>query len=146
MIRSRRMAVVLRLAQRAEETAVAALRKSREQLAQARQTLQQIESYQAEYLQQLNSKTAGLSARGMINDREFLQQVGRVLATQQQQIRQLQQDEVRHLSQWQACYQRRQGVERLIERLLADETAAADRLLQKEMDELARLVRRSGDS
>ena len=142
MTRSSRMAVVLKLARRAEEAAATHLKRSREQLQQARQTLVQIESYQTEYLQELNAKTTQLSAQGMINDRQFLQQVNRVMQTQRQQILQLQQGESRCLQQWQLCYQRRQGVESLIERLRRDESAAADRRLQKELDELSSLIRR----
>ncbi|MBR9911633.1 MAG: flagellar export protein FliJ [Gammaproteobacteria bacterium] len=139
--RSQRMTVVLQLANRAEEAAVNALNDSRENVERAREQLEQISRYQQEYTRQLNAKTAGLSAQNMINDRRFLQQLGQALSAQQQQILQLQQAETGCLRNWQQCYQRRQGIEKLIQSLKSAEDASAEKLLQKELDELSSLFR-----
>lgn len=135
--RSRRMVIVLQMAEREEDTAARQLQQSRNQVAQAEQQLQQIEEYQQGYTQALNQPKAGVSAYAMINDRRFLQQLHVVCQSQMAQIRQLRDQEARCLSQWQQSYQRRRNIEQLITRLKQDENALLEKQLQKELDELS---------
>lgn len=142
--RSQRMAVVLQMAERAEETAAKQLEQSRAQVAQAEQQLQQVEDYQQEYLQELNRPKSGVSAYAMINDRRFLEQLHRACQAQMAQIRLLRDQEERSLRNWQQCYQRRRNIEQLIARLRQDENALLEKQLQKELDELSSVLRAHG--
>lgn len=139
--RSKRMVVVLQLADRAEEGAAKILQQSRLLLQQAEEQLLQVREYQGEYIADLNAKTEKLSAQSMINDRMFLQRLGDVLAAQQQKIEQLKQSEANSLNNWKICYQRRRSIQSLIERLKVEENALTEKLLQKEMDELSSMMK-----
>ena len=139
--RSQRMKVVLQLAERAEEAAATTLQSSRQQLQQAEEQLQQIEDYQQHYIQELNAQNGRVSVQTLMNDRQFLQQLTGISATQRQQIEQLQQQEGQCLHNWQLCYQRRQNIENLIERLQQAENLDEEKRLQKQLDELSSLMR-----
>lgn len=138
--RSQRMAIVLQMAERAEEAAARQLEQSRSQVAQAQQQLQQVEEYQKDYTQALNQPKAGVSAYAMINDRRFLEQLHRVCQSQMAQIRQLSEQEERCLRNWQQCYQRRRNIVQLIDKLKQNESALLEKQLQKEMDELSSVL------
>lgn len=141
--RSQRMAVVLRLAVQAEEGAARQLQQSREQLQQARQQLQQMSQYQQEYIDSINTARQGVTAQSMINDRQFLAQLGQVLVSQQHQLQQYQAGEERCLEGWQQCYRRRRNLEQLIERLQQREDSHLEKQLQKELDELSAQMRQN---
>lgn len=138
--RSQRMAIVLQMAERAEEAAARQLEQSRSQVAQAQQQLQQVEEYQKDYTQALNQPKAGVSAYAMINDRRFLEQLHLVCQSQMAQIHQLSEQEARCLRNWQQCYQRRRNIVQLIDKLKQNESALLEKQLQKEMDELSSVL------
>lgn len=139
--RSQRMKLVLQLAERAEEAAAQQLQLSREQLQEAEQQLQQVTEYQLEYQAQINAKLKPKHVAEMINDREFLQQLGDVEMAQQHKRRQLQQFSEQALKQWQGLYQRRKNIESLIQRLQTSENLILEKQLQKQLDELTSLNR-----
>ena len=140
------MQVVLDLAQKAEEAAATQLRDCQQALDKAHQQQQQIEQYHQEYLSGLNNKRGPVSPASMINDRQFLQQIQAVIATQQTQIKHHEQAEEQAKSQWRACWQRRSNIEQLIDRLRQEENQLNEKKLAKELDEMAAILFRSRQS
>ncbi len=138
--RSQRMLLVQQMAEREEETAASQLQLSRQQVTQAEQQLQQIESYQRDYKASLNERRGGISIQTMMNDRLFLQQLNQALNGQQAQLKQLQNNEERALNHWQQCYHRRRNIEQLIGKLRRLEGEAEEKQLQKQMDELTSVM------
>jgi len=138
--RAERMKLVLQLAERAEQEAADALQQYREKLQQAEAQLQQVAEYQAEYVDQLNQKKSPKNASEMLNDRQFLQQLSEAEQAQKERFTQLEQQQPHFLSNWQTLYYRRKNIEKLIVRLKKSEDTTTEKLLQKEMDELATLA------
>jgi len=141
--RSKRMMLVLDMAQRAEDSAAQALQQARQATQQTEQQLQQIEQYQQDYQSQLNQPKTGVSVQALMNDRQFLAQLMGVVATQKAQLEQLRDNENSVLHNWQLCYQRRKNVEKLIDGLKSEEDAQLEKQLQKEMDELSMIAARA---
>ncbi len=140
--RSQRMAVVIDMAERAEQEAAQTLGHAREQTAQAQQQLQQVSEYQIEYERALNKPKQGVSVQALMNDRAFLAQLVQVVNTQHAQLESFKVNEGNALHNWQLCYQRRRNIEKLIEKLKSEEDAETEKKLQKEMDELSMLSHR----
>lgn len=140
--RSKRMAVVLDMAERAEKSVAQALEQAREQTNHAQQQLQQVTQYQAEYERELNQPKQGVSVQALMNDRLFLSQLVQVVTAQSGQLEQLKDSEQKVLRNWQLCYQRRRNIESLIANLKNEEDAELDKKLQKEMDELSMISHR----
>lgn len=141
--RSKRMMLVLDMAQRAEDSAAQALEQARQATQQTEQQLQQISQYQRDYELQLNQPKAGVSVQALMNDRQFLAQLMGVVATQKSQLQQLRDNESNQLHNWQLCYQRRKNIEKMIAGLKSEEDAQLEKQLQKEMDELSMIVART---
>lgn len=144
--RAQRMKLVLQLAERAESDAADALQQYRDKLEQAKAQLQQVADYQSEYIDKLNQKKAPRNGAEMLNDRQFLQQLSEAEQAQQERFQQLEQQQPHFLSNWQALYQRRKNIEKLIARLNKSEDQATEKQLQKEMDELAMLAQQRSNN
>lgn len=137
MKRSTRLGVVLKLAIETEDATGRSLQAAREALTQAEGQLDQIERYQQDYIDAVNVKVRGLNTQTMINDRAFLGQLVGVIDRQKQHLKQLTTNEQQCLEQWKASHLRRKNIENLIERLRLNEDSAAEKQLQKLMDELS---------
>ncbi|MGH1371904.1 MAG: flagellar export protein FliJ [Cellvibrionaceae bacterium] len=140
--RSKRMLVVLDMAERAEKSAAQTLEQARHQVAHAKQQFEQVSEYQAEYERALNQPKQAVSVQVLMNDRLFLAQLVQVVTAQRGQLDQLRAGEDSALHNWQLCYQRRKNIEKLINSLKNEEDAVLEKKLQKEMDELSMLSRR----
>ncbi len=141
--RSKRMSLVLDMATKTEASAASALEQARQQVAHAQQQLQQVADYRQGYENELNQPKKRVSVEALMNDRQFLSQLVQVVQTQTNQLQQLEKNETQCLHNWQLCYQRRRNIEGLIDKLKTEENALSDKILQKEMDELAMVLRRN---
>ncbi len=135
--RSKRMQVVLMLAQRREDEASDRLRDYREQVQQAKNQLQELQDYAEDYRQKVAGQKTELRIHELVSYRNFLQ---RLAEAEQEQLTKLQRmlevcDQLEQ--QWRQLYQQRKSLEDLIGRLKLEEGAAVEKRLQKELDEFA---------
>jgi flagellar FliJ protein len=135
--RSKRMGVVLMLAQRAEDEAARRLGQMQTQILQAQEQLQQIESYNETYKQEMMAKTQGLKVHEIVSSREFLQRLGNAALEQQQRISQMDELLKALREQWQQKYHYRRSIYELIERIKLNENDALEKQLQTQLDEMA---------
>lgn len=134
--RSKRMAIVLQLAEQAEQAAAEHLQQYRDQLNAAETQLQQLLDYQQEYIDQINAKQQ-LSAREMISDRSFIGQLDDAAGAQRQKLAQCHRDCDQAMLAWQQAYQKRNSIAELIDKMKLEENALMEKQLQKEIDELS---------
>ncbi|MDO8273134.1 MAG: flagellar export protein FliJ [Gammaproteobacteria bacterium] len=138
MKRSQRLAVVVTLAQRKADESARALAYIQQRLQADQQQLQQLEEYLVEYRTSLQTQgQQGVSAQQFRVFVSFSQNVERAIEQQKQQVATVirQVDQVRR--HWQRLDARHKGLEKLHARLLTEESAAQERLAQKEQDEFA---------
>jgi flagellar FliJ protein len=135
--RSTRMQLILQLAERDEQVAVDALHENRQKLGDVEEQLIQIRDYQREYLLRVNGKVSGLSAREMISDRQLIHQLS--VAEDAQLIKFIQSKKYVDMAMkyWQKLHQRRKNIEELIGKMRNSENQLEEKMLQKELDELA---------
>ncbi len=138
-LRSKRMAIVLQLAERAEQDAAEKLALAREQLGGDEQQLDQLQSYRQDYISRINAKVGAQSVQQMLSDRSFVGQLEQAVEAQQHKVRQTQQNYQQHLHLWQQAYHKRSNIEELINRMRDAESQEAEKRLQKELDELSSL-------
>lgn len=134
--RSTRMQLILQLAERDEQVAVDALQQNRQQLNDVEEQLIQIRDYQREYLQRVNGKISGLSAREMITDRQLIQQLSVAEDAQLLKFGQSKKYVDMAMQYWQKLHQRRKNIEELIGKMRHTENQLEEKILQKELDEL----------
>lgn len=134
--RSTRMQLILQLAERDEQVAVDALQQNRQQLNDVEEQLIQIRDYQREYLQRVNGKISGLSAREMITDRQLIQQLSVAEDAQLLKFGQSEKYVDMAMQYWQKLHQRRKNIEELIGKMRHTENQLEEKILQKELDEL----------
>lgn len=134
--RSTRMQLILQLAERDEQVAVDALQQNRQQLNDVEEQLIQIRDYQREYLQRVNGKVSGLSAREMITDRQLIQQLSVAEDAQLLKFGQSKKYVDMAMQYWQKLHQRRKNIEELIGKMRHTENQLEEKILQKELDEL----------
>lgn len=135
--RSKRMQIVLTLAERNEQAAAQRLGQYRELVNVEKDQLRQLEEYTAQYLQTYAARTSGVYAQDLISYSTFIQRLGE--ATREQQLKlermlhaleQIQRD-------WREKHQRRHSIEDLIARMRYEENELLEKRLQKELDELS---------
>ncbi|MDO9316641.1 MAG: flagellar export protein FliJ [Gammaproteobacteria bacterium] len=138
MKRSQRLAVVVTLAQRKAEESARALAYIQQRQHADQKQLEQLEEYLVEYRTSLQTQgQQGVSAQQFRVFVSFSQNVERAIEQQKQQVATVirQVDQVRR--HWQRLDARHKGLEKLHARLLTEESAAQERLAQKEQDEFA---------
>ena len=135
--RSTRMQLILQLAERDEQVAVDALQQNRQKLGDIEEQLIQIRDYQSEYLLRVNGKVSGLSAREMISDRQLIHQLSVAEDAQLIKFNQSKKYVDMAMQYWQKLHQRRKNIEELIGKMRNSENQLEDKILQKELDELA---------
>lgn len=136
-VRSKRIAVVLTLAERDEQQAAQNLKAFRDSLDGEQQQLEQLQNYHGQYLEQFQQLRKGLRASEMISYSGFIQRLADVVGEQEKKLAQMQETLSQLQQQWQLKHHRRKSIEDLIARLKREEDAGLERRLQQESDELA---------
>ena len=145
MKRSQRLAVVVALAKRKTEEAARALAYIQQRLQADQQQQDQLEQYLLEYRGALQTQgQQGVSAQQFRVFVDFSQNVERAIEQQKQQVATVMRQVEQIRRHWQKLDARQQGLEKLLARILVEESAAEDRIAQKEQDEFA--GRRRGQS
>ncbi len=139
VVRSKRMAIVLTLAERAEATAAQRLQEARHQCQMDEDKLQELKEYHQDYADQIDQRREGLTAQIIMTYRHFLQQLEQSVEVQGAKVKQAGLLCERLLVEWQQLYHRRRSIGELIERLQKTESSILEKRLQKEIDELTTL-------
>jgi flagellar protein FliJ len=135
--RAKRMKIVLTLAEKAEDEAAKRVKEQLDLIKLEQEQLQDINAYSEQYLQSYSELRTGVSAQEMINYSGFIGRLADAIKEQEEKIQRLQHGLDKLKSQWSITHQKRKALEDLIERLKKEESAALEKLLQKELDELA---------
>lgn len=145
--RAKRMQVVLALAKKQEDEAANKLSQYREQLAQEQRQLVELRDYAAQYLNAQGALREGILAHELINYSSFIQRLNEACSEQETKVARMTKLMESLQQQWQVKYQKRKSIEDLIVRLQHEDQLIADKLLQKELDELsAQQLQRQRDS
>ncbi len=135
--RSKKMEPVERLAGMREEAALKQLGEALQAVEREESRLAQLEDFQREYRQRMqDAGRAGLSGESMRGYVRFTEQLGELIVTQGEQIRQARGRLDLARANWQHHHGRHKAVTALIERFRAREAREADRREQKDSDEL----------
>lgn len=134
--RSKRMTVVLDLAQREQGLAAKNLEAHQQQLNQEQARLQQLESYYQDYESKVGSVQTTLRASELANNRRFLGRISEAKCQQQVQITQLRKHYEAAKQHWMTCHLKQENLVKLIERYRQEEGLAQEKSEQKQLDEL----------
>lgn len=146
-LRSERLGIVKTLADRDEQKASRALGASRQREQQAKVQIEQLQGYQAEYIQALHKKgEAGISARDWMNQQQFMGRLESAIEQQGRTLKQLADDVQRKMQQWQQARARVKAIESWLVRLREQEQLELSRKEQKALDELVSFYRRGQDN
>lgn len=135
--RSQRMHIVLTLAQKAEDDAAQKVKEQADLLKQEIRQLDELKSYSGQYLQAYANLRDGVSAQEMINYSGFIGRLADAIKEQENKKERIQQGLDKLKRVWTEMHQKRKTLNDLIDRLKKAESATLEKLLQKEIDELA---------
>lgn len=142
MRRSKRLQVVLELAQRREDVALKAMQIAQVSLNNQTQKLQELTQYQRDYQQALREayKTHA-TAESCATYQHFLAQVGNAIEQQQQTVALAEQQFANVRKHWLSLHEKQQGMGGLIDRFRDEEDRESDKKEQKMIDELSQRKR-----
>jgi len=144
--RVKRLLPVVQMAEDAERDAAGKLAKTQQQLMQAESQLQGLEQYRGDYQQQWQKQgQMGVSGEWLMNYQRFLSQLETAIEQQRNSIKWHQQNVDKSRDLWQKAYARLEGLRKLVQRYQEQALQLANKIEQKEMDEIAQrlgLVRR----
>lgn len=136
-LRSKRMQIVLSLADRTEQAAAQRLMQYREQVNAEQQQLLQLEQYTEQYLHNYAERKSGLYAQELISYSSFIQRLDQARQEQQLKLSRMLQALEQIQRDWREKHQRRKSIQELIARLQQEENDELEKRLQKELDELS---------
>lgn len=135
--RSKRMQIVLALADRHEQAAAQRLGSYREQVNAEQEQMRQLEEYAAHYLESYGSLKAGLYAQELISYSNFIQRLDGAKKEQRAKLDRMLQILEQVQQDWREKHQRRKSVQDLITRMRYEENDVLEKRLQKELDDLS---------
>lgn len=133
-MKSKRLAIVLELAEREKDQAAQAFEQARQQYAQEEQKLAQLDDYYQDYARSFTS-TKTLRVEDLVKQRSFLQQLSQAIQQQQGLLRTVQNALEEKRKVWQKSHVKHKNLAELIERYRAEEQTVADKKEQKMLDE-----------
>jgi flagellar export protein FliJ len=137
-MRSRRLAVLERLAAMAERTSRIRLAQANQELQRKQRQQQQLEEYDAEYARRwIAAGRAGLGGQSLGQIGAFRHSLGRTLDIQAGAVRGAQTGLAREVSAWQRQRERLRVFAGLVETAQAAEQREAERKAQRMLDDLA---------
>lgn len=140
--RSKRLQLVLELAERKKQQADQFLAASRQRVEQDKQTFAQLEQYMSEYQQSyLGANADGYSGAQLHSQQAFMQKIQDAQATQKQAMAQNRRELEVVEQHWKESYARLQGIQKLTESALNAEQQAEEKALQRQLDERAQTIK-----
>lgn len=138
MLRSRRLAVVLRLEEQKEQEALERMGEARKQVEQQREQVENLHRYQQEYRDQIRRSQQGVVQVARLQAwQAFIAQLDQVIRQQQKQLEQVEKVFETRKKAWQEAWERRRGMEKYIESCRQQEQREQDVREQKLADEAA---------
>ncbi|MBB5321274.1 flagellar export protein FliJ [Marinobacter oulmenensis] len=138
MLRSQRLQPVLALEERKEQEALDRMGEARQQVDSHREQVENLENYQQEYRNQIRASQQGVVPVTRLQAwQAFIAQLDQVIAAQQQQLKQAEQQFEQRRREWQQAWERRRGMEKYIETCRQQEQREQDLREQKMADEAA---------
>lgn len=140
--RSKRLELVLSLAEKKKQQADQFLANSRQSLAQSQATLAQLDRYLLEYRQMyLGVNAQGATGAQLQTQQAFIQKLEAARQTQVQAIEHQKRELEAVEKHWQAMFAKFKGIEKLTDQVRKSEAAEQEKILQKQLDERAQLHR-----
>ncbi|MFW1677677.1 flagellar export protein FliJ [Pontibacter sp. JAM-7] len=140
--RSRRLELVLNLAEKKKQQAEQFLANSRQSLIKSQATLEQLDRYLLEYRElYMGNNAAGATGAQLQIQQAFIQKLEAARQAQVQAIEHQTRELEAVEKHWQAMYARFKGIEKLTDQVRSAEQKAHDKALQKQIDERAQLHR-----
>lgn len=140
--RSKRLQLVLDLAERKKQQADQFLAASRQRVEQDQRTMEQLNQYMLEYQQSyLGVNAEGLSGAQLHAQQAFLQKIQDAKNTQIQAMEQNKRELAVVEQHWKEAYAKVKGVEKLKDKAVDAERAAEEKSLQQQLDERAQSSR-----
>lgn len=134
--RSQRLAPVVRLSAHRQQQAVQAFGQARQLLARHERQLQELRQYRHEYLAQMRDRgVGGLSAASLREFQEFVAQLDRAIAQQEQAVARAAAESDRCRQAWMRTRQDSRAVDEAVARSRAAEGREARRREQRESDD-----------
>lgn len=138
MKRSKRLGTVVDLGKRKVDEAAQALAFVQRKLVDEAQKLEQLEQYLLEYREKTQSEgRKGFSVQEFRRYNDFSENVSKAITQQTQQVNTVKHQIEQVRRHWQLLDARHQGVLKLRDKALSQESIAQERLEQKELDEIA---------
>jgi len=140
--RSKRLQIVLDLAEKKKQQADQFLAASRQRVEQDKRTLQQLEQYMAEYHDNyLGENAEGCSGAQLHAQQAFMQKIQDAQDTQKQAMEQNRKELEVVEQHWKEAYARLQGITKLTEKARQQEILEQEKALQKQLDERYQTIR-----
>ena len=140
--RSKRLQLVLELAERKKQQADQFLAASRQRVEQDKRTMEQLDQYMSEYQQNyLGVNAEGLSGAQLHAQQAFLQKIQDAKTAQQQAMEQNRRELAVVEQHWKEAYAKVKGVEKLKDKAIDAENMAEEKALQQQLDERAQTIR-----
>ena len=134
--KSQRLAVVLTLAERKEDSAMDALRQARRYLDDQERQLSGLESYHQQYIQNYRESMASrVTIHQLQSYQGFIEQLDKAISHQQAVVETARQQFERERQQWIECREKRKGLADLIERYRQQEQLASDKRDAKRIED-----------
>ena len=134
MQRSKRMKVVVDMAQRAEDDAASQLEKCRRAFDEEQQRLTDLEQYYSEYDQRFQNSPA-VRADQLSANRQFLQQLRETCNTQSMQVKRAEALLEAAKGYWRDQHLKHRNLKQYVDKLRSQENAVREKLEQKILDE-----------
>ena len=128
----------MHIAEEVERDAAAKLAKTQHQLMHAQSQLQGLEQYRGDYQDQWQKQgQMGVSGEWLMNYQRFLSQLETAIEQQRNSIKWHQQNVDKARDLWQTAYTRLEGLRKLVQRYQQQAQQLANKIEQKDMDEIA---------
>lgn len=140
--RSKRLQVVLDLAERKRKQADQLLAEAQNRVLQDQQTLDQLQQYYSDYANNFYTDgAAGVSASQLHTYQAFMHKLRQAIA-QQQQARQINEAQLERVkAHWQSVYGHFKAIDSLVDKARDEERIQEEKSQQKQLDERSQLIR-----
>ena len=140
--RSKRLQLVLDLAEKKKKQADQFLAASRQRVEQDQKTMQQLDQYVSEYQQNyLGAHAEGCTGAQLHTQQAFLQKIQDAKGAQLKAMEQNRKELAVVEQHWKAAYAKLQGLQKLTDKAVETERLEEEKALQKQLDERSQLTK-----
>lgn len=140
--RSKRLQLVLDLAEKKKKQADQFLAASRQRVEQDQRTMAQLDDYVSEYQQSyLGAHAEGCTGAQLHTQQAFLQKIQQAKSTQAKAMEQNRKELEVVEQHWKAAYARMKGLQKLTDKAVETEQLEEEKALQKQLDERSQVIK-----